>query len=190
FTGDTALAVAYQRMDRDVAPPSTVIEGVPRQFDDLVACATSRDPQQRFADAAEMAEQLDVIARELDLPYFRVPAPQNSALHNSAAMPTEHGIHGTTANLSRPASAAPASPHTKAFARDELPVTTDDDSDEFEDDYRSDTGRFAGIELTEFYWARQRARRVLFFWVIAVITLAGLAAAGAWTLGANLPNLI
>ncbi|PRC45737.1 serine/threonine protein kinase, partial [Mycobacterium sp. ITM-2017-0098] len=42
FTGDTALAVAYQRMDRDVAPPSTVIEGVPRQFDDLVACATSR----------------------------------------------------------------------------------------------------------------------------------------------------
>src|SRR5215467_4211484 len=25
FTGDTALAVAYQRLDRDVAPPSTVI---------------------------------------------------------------------------------------------------------------------------------------------------------------------
>src|SRR5689334_23674383 len=36
FTGDTALAVAYQRMDRDVAPPSAVIGGVPKQFDDLV----------------------------------------------------------------------------------------------------------------------------------------------------------
>ena len=29
FTGDTALAVAYQRMDNDVPPPSAVITGVP-----------------------------------------------------------------------------------------------------------------------------------------------------------------
>ena len=45
------------------------------------------------------------------------------------------------------------------------------------------------LGIIEAGWARQRARRVLFFWVVAVITLAGLAAAGAWTLGANLPNL-
>ena len=44
--------------------------------------------------------------------------------------------------------------------------------------------------MTEFYWARQRAKRMLFFWVVAVITLAGLAAAGAWTLGANLSTLL
>jgi serine/threonine protein kinase, bacterial len=191
FTGDTQLAVAYQRMDRDVPPPSTVIEGVPRQFDDLVACATSRDPQRRFADAAEMAEQLEIVARELDLPHFRVPAPRNSALHNSAATSAETpGIHGTTATLGRAPSAAPVNPHTLAFAREELPVAAEDDADEFDDEYPSGTGRFAGIELSEFYWARQRARRVLFFWVVAVITLAGLAAAGAWTLGANLANLI
>lgn len=192
FVGDTALAVAYQRMDRDVAPPSTVIEGVPRQFDELVLCATARDPQLRFADAAEMADQLVTVVRELDLPHFRVPAPRNSALHNSAAASTAaHNSHDTTAHLGRDASAAPVSPHTKALARDELPSVTDDDSDDFdEDDHHSGTGLFAGIELTEFYLARQRARRVLFFWVVAVITVAGLAAAGAWTLGTNLPNLI
>src|SRR5246127_4256852 len=36
FNGDSALAVAYQRMDHDVRPPSTVIAGVPPEFDDLV----------------------------------------------------------------------------------------------------------------------------------------------------------
>jgi serine/threonine-protein kinase len=44
FTGDSALAVAYQRMDHDVAPPSTVFGGVPKQFDQLVLRATARDP--------------------------------------------------------------------------------------------------------------------------------------------------
>jgi len=28
------------------------------------------------------------------------------------------------------------------------------------------------------------------FWVVAVLTLAGLCAAGAWTLGSNLQNLL
>ncbi|KWX69126.1 protein kinase [Mycobacterium sp. NAZ190054] len=173
FAGDTALAVAYQRLERDVPPPSTAIQGVPRQFDDLVQCATSRDPAGRFADAAEMADQLETVVRELDLPYFRVPAPRNSASHNSASMLTEH-THRVVGR------------DTKVFTRDELPV---DDGDE-DDEYATGTGRFAGIELEEFYWARQRSRRVLFFWVVAVITLAGLAAAGAWVLGTNLPNLL
>ena len=54
FTGDTPLAVAYLRMDHDVAPPSTVIDGVPTQFDELVRRATARDPADRYADAREM----------------------------------------------------------------------------------------------------------------------------------------
>lgn len=185
FAGDSALAVAYQRLERDVPPPSTAIQGVPRQFDDLVQCATSRDPGGRFADAAEMADQLETIVRELDLPYFRVPAPRNSASHNSATMMADlpDAPHDTTVNLDKP---RPASRDTKVFTRDELPVDDIRDSDE----YLTVAGQFAGIDLEEFYWARQRSRRVLFFWVVAVITLAGLAAAGAWTLGANLPNLL
>ena len=62
FTGDTALSVAYQRLDHDVPRPSAVIDGVPAQFDALVARATARDPAARFADAIEMAAELDAIA--------------------------------------------------------------------------------------------------------------------------------
>src|ERR1700742_3951033 len=47
FTGDSALAIAYQRMDNDVAPPSRMIAGVPAQFDALVLQATARDPARR-----------------------------------------------------------------------------------------------------------------------------------------------
>ena len=43
--------------------------------------------------------------------------------------------------------------------------------------------------MDEFYWARQRAKRALLFWGIAVLTLAALIAGGAWTVGSNLSGL-
>jgi serine/threonine-protein kinase len=88
FSGDSTLAVAYQRLDHDVAPPSTVIDGVPPQFDAFVACATARDPAGRYADGCEMGAELDTIAGELELPAFRVPAPRR--LGHTAAVPTRH----------------------------------------------------------------------------------------------------
>ena len=178
FAGDSPLAVAYQRMDHDVPPPSSRITGVPRQFDELVAYATARDPAERFADAAEMADELEVIATELGLPRFRVPAPRNSAMHQSLSL---------VDTSSAPTAGVDGPRHTRVFTRDELPPQPAAEND---DEYRSLTGHFAGIELGEFYWARQRAKRVLFFWVVAVLTLAALAGAGAWTLGTNLPNLL
>jgi serine/threonine protein kinase, bacterial len=191
FTGDNALAVAYQRMDNDVPAPSTAIAGVPRQFDDLVLCATARDPADRFADAQEMAAELDDIAEELGLPAFRVPAPRNSAQHAaSTAYHARRGSSGTdrtTEHTGRPARAPeipnldppsrPAPNHTRAFDRPP-------------EEFRSRANQFAGIELDEFEWARQRSRRVQLFWVIAILSLTGLIAAGAWTLGSNLHGLI
>lgn len=187
FTGDSTLAVAYQRIDHDVAPPSSVISGIPRQFDELVRRATSRQPAQRFTDAAEMLDELEATVCELGLPHFRVPAPRNSALHNSAIVPTgPHPASQITENLDRPPDVASATRQTRAFARDELPPPAPHRDDE----YLPPAGRFAGIELTEFDWERQRAKRAVFFWVVAVMTLAGLAAAGAWTLGSNLSTLL
>src|SRR6201993_2200007 len=86
FTGDSALSIAYQRLDADVPPPSAAIVGVQTQFDELVERATARDPAGRYADATEMGDELDAIADELELPRFRVPAPRNSAQHRSAAL--------------------------------------------------------------------------------------------------------
>src|ERR1700749_25667 len=43
FSGDTALSIAYQRQETDVPAPSSVINGVPALFDELVERATARD---------------------------------------------------------------------------------------------------------------------------------------------------
>jgi serine/threonine-protein kinase len=191
FTGDSALAVAYQRIDNDVSPPSTVIAGVPPQFDELVLRATAREPANRYSDAQDMGAELDAIVDELGLPPFRVPAPRNSAQHLSAALHHSHmqAQQSTTDSPVRaPAVPAPAPrQHTRELTRDDWPQPSIGDED---DEYHSVSGNFAGIEMSEFYWARQRAKRALLFWVIAVLTLAGLVAAAAWTVGSNLGGLI
>ncbi|MGY4650382.1 protein kinase domain-containing protein [Mycobacterium sp. URHB0021] len=183
FTGDNALTVAYQRMDHDVEAPSRVIAGVPLQFDELVLRATARDPAARFADAAEMGAELHSIVDELGLPDFRVPAPRNSAQHLSAELHRSRLEGGPSAPPPPPL--APRQ-HTRELTRDDMaPVPPDD-----EYEYQGVSGQFAGIELSEFYWARQRAKRVLLFWVAAVLILTGLVATAAWTLGSNLPGLL
>jgi serine/threonine protein kinase, bacterial len=195
FTGDSALAIAYQRMDHDVAPPSSVIAGVPSQFDELVRQATARDPAERYADAMEMGAELDAIGDELGLPDFRVPAPRNSAQHLSAALHRSQVSQqltttDTTARppITHPRAAHPQVPrqHTRELTRDDWQPYAPDQ----EPEHQGVSGQFAGIDLDEFSWARQRAKRALLFWVVAVLTLTGLIAAAAWTIGSNIGGLI
>jgi serine/threonine protein kinase, bacterial len=196
FSGDSALTVAYQRMDNDVPAPSAAIAGVPTQFDELVACATSRDPADRFADAREMCAELEAISEELGLPPFRVPAPRNSAQHHASEVFHSQAVEERTTAVTtdKPAApqpilpvrtappAQPALKHTRAFTREERP--RENPSTPVQSDH------FAGIELSEFEWARQRSRRVLLLWVLTILILTGLVAAGAWTLGSNLSGLL
>jgi serine/threonine protein kinase, bacterial len=185
FTGDTALAVAYQRMDNDVAPPGTVIAGVPAQFDELVLRATARDPAERYADAQDMGDELDAIVDELGLPEFRVPAPRNSAQHLSAALYRSQ-VHEQHATTDTTAVAQAPRQHTRELSRDDWrPYAPEDDYE-----YQGVSGQFAGLDISEFHWARQRAKRALMFWVAAVLTLTGMIAAGAWTVGSNIGGLI
>ncbi len=180
FTGDTSLSVAYQRLDQDVPPPSAGIQGIPAEFDELVLHATARDPADRFADAVDMGAELDVIADELGLPPFRVPAPRNSAQHTSAA---RH--HSRVSEAPRNA--------TRAFTRgpdDWAPPPTPPAEPAHVPEFDSPAGQFAGIEISEFEWARQRARRNTLIWLLVVLILTGGVAAGAWTLGSNLQSLI
>jgi serine/threonine-protein kinase len=188
FTGDTALTVAYQRMDNDVPAPSTVISGVPSQFDELVAVSTARDPAQRYTDARDMGDHLYAIVDELGLPAFRVPAPRKSAQHASAALSRRQvRDERTTTETAAETTARPPAPpvprqHTRELTRNDLPPV--------EPDYQPVSGQFAGIDLDEFHWARQRARRALVFWVLTVLTVTGLVAAAAWTVGSNIGALI
>lgn len=208
FTGDSALSIAYQRLDHDVPAASDVISGVPTQFDEFVACATSRDPAQRYADAIEMAADLAAITEELGLPDFRVPAPRNSAQHRSAML---HRSQVAQQHSAVPPAAAPVTPEaanrppahhpTRQFTREpgpspaspEVASEADDDSyDDYEDDYEypAESGQFAGISLDEFVWERQRRRRMVLIWVAIVLAITGLAATAGWTIGSNLSGLL
>lgn len=187
FTGDTALSVAYQRMDHDVPPPSTGIAGVPRQFDELVRRATDRDPAGRYADAGELADALADVVDELGLPPFRVPAPQQSAQHRAATV--FHSQLKTRADS--PVRTAQAPNPTRAYGADfadELGAALAEP--ETEPEYDSVPTQFAGIDIDEFAWARQRRRRNTLIWLLVLIIATGLVAAGAWTLGSNLPGLL
>lgn len=192
FTGDNPLTVAYQRIDNDVPLPSTVISGVPRQFDEFIARATARAADDRFADAEEMAEDLDAISQELALPKFRVPAPKNSAQHAAA---TAMHSRPTDDYRAAPVPAAPpvhepAPPGVKNPTRQLIREPQDWDDAPAQDENISEANQFAGIEIGEFIWERQRARRTLVFWVLIVLLLTGGMAAAGWTLGSNLGGLI
>ena len=173
FTGDNALAVAYQRMDNDVAPPSTVIGGVPAQFDELVSKATARDP-------AEAVRGCRCHGRGTRRDRRRAGAAR---------------IPGAGATQFRPARLGclpPSARHTTAPRRHtrELTRGPDDWSPPGDHEYRGVSKQFAGIEMSEFHWARQRAKRVLLFWVAAVLVFTGLVAVAAWTVGSNIGGLI
>ncbi|HWT48751.1 MAG TPA: protein kinase [Mycobacterium sp.] len=196
FTGDSALSIAYQRLDTDVPPPSAAIEGVPPQFDELVERATARNPPERYADAVEMGADLDAIAEELALPDFRVPAPRNSAQHRSAALyRSRMSERRATAQQPRPPVRAPVRHPTRQLTRGpgdwsepERPAEPGSEPDDYE--YEPVSGEFAGIAMSEFVWARQHGRRMVLVWVAVVLAITGLVATAAWTIGSNLSGLL
>jgi len=190
FNGDSAITIANQRLDQNVPPPSSLIDGVPPQFDALIARATARDPDDRFADAAAMSAELDAIAEELALPQFRVPAPRNSAQHSAATIVHNRrpdrgpaagpSVRNPTRQLTRgPQQWQPAAAGTAGV----------DGYDEIAE-HPSPPRQFGGIDIEEFGWVRQRSRRLLAFWMLTVGVLTGAVAIAGWTLGTNLDGLL
>lgn len=59
FTGDTPLAIAYKHVREDPQPPSTLNPDVPPALDAITMKALAKNPDNRFANAAEMREDLD-----------------------------------------------------------------------------------------------------------------------------------
>ncbi len=184
FSGDTALSVAYQRLDTDVPLPSSVISGVPSQFDDLVERATARDPGKRYADAQDMVAALDAIVAELHLPEFRVPSPRNSAQHRSAAAHLRQVEENRTTDQNRttalrqpPGARPPIHQPTRQLTRDPR-------------EFQELPGQFAGIDLIEFALERQHGRRMMLIWIAIVLSVTGMVATAAWTVGSNISGLL
>lgn len=59
FTGETPLAVAYKHVREDPPPPSTVNSDVPKSLDAITMKALAKNPDNRFASAGEMQEDLE-----------------------------------------------------------------------------------------------------------------------------------
>jgi serine/threonine protein kinase, bacterial len=173
-----------------VPAPSTVIDGVPEQFDRLVGRATARDPADRYADAQEMGAEMDAIVDELALPEFRVPAPRNSAQHRSAAMHrSQIDQNRTTSQPQPPAQRPPVHHPTRQFARGPKDWPAEPDAQTDREDQEV-SGQFAGIDMVEFALARQHARRMVLIWVAVVLSVTGMVAAAAWMIGSNLSGLL
>jgi serine/threonine-protein kinase len=59
FSGESAVAVAYQHVREDPLPPSQVEPDVPASVDAIVLVAMAKNPVNRYASAAEMRADLD-----------------------------------------------------------------------------------------------------------------------------------
>ncbi|WP_433561989.1 PASTA domain-containing protein [Nocardia sp. CA-151230] len=195
FTGDNSLSIALQRVEKDVPSPGRLISGVPPEIDELVAHATAREPMHRYTDATEMANDLRRIARELQLPEYRVPAPTESAEHLSAKYrigPTP-APRGPVSPPSRPLPGAadlttrlPADPptvHMQPQAQQTRVMTA---AREIPPDYQqqpeygSPGSRGYGSDLIE---DRDKSRRKVVIWLSIVLALAVLLGLGGWWLG-------
>lgn len=215
FTADTPLALAYQRIDRDVPAPSEAIDGVPEEFDELVLRATSRDPDARYADAAQMGAELEAIGAELQLPPFRVPAPKDSKQHVAEQLYRSHLIDlgGTDAAPARDLDAAdtasaaaalgvsprPQSPASGRYSQPRVPNPTRmmDPVSAYSPEYgrefdgeSDDSAFFSDIDDSDYRYERQQSRRAIFMWLVIVLIITGSVAAGCWSLGANITNLL
>ena len=62
FRGDSIYAVARAVEEQVIAPPSSRTAGLPADLDDVVLAGLAREPSQRLASAAAMAEVLERIA--------------------------------------------------------------------------------------------------------------------------------
>ena len=198
FTGDTSLSIAYQRINTDVPAPSSMIPGVPPEFDQIVLQATARNPEDRFAHAGEMSAALQGAARQLNLPDYRVPAPRRSAQHLSAAMQVAAATTATevpgaaapTVSTAAPTTvvAHPAVEHvtpqpTKAVTQ--LTHREDWPLDPMDPAARDDHPEPRGYEFPDFAADRLRSRRSMVIWLTVIVLLAALVGLGGWWLGSG-----
>lgn len=171
-TGPTDFVVVRSHIDNDVPPPSAADPSIPPIVDELVALATARDPQRRFADGSQFAEAVSVAHDAVGPVIDGLETREAAGVSIAEAMSipgVEHGRGGRWETTVMPAQAPaslPARRDLPARAEPVLPVRRERRSD---------------VPVRR---AARRRRQ----WVGPVLLVAGLVlaagvAAGAWWLG-------
>ena len=58
FTGDSAVAIAYQHVSEVATPPSAIVPGLPKLWDSVCAKAMAKDRQNRYTTATEFRNDI------------------------------------------------------------------------------------------------------------------------------------
>ena len=181
YTGDSAMAVAYQHVHSDVPPPSSRRAGIPRQLDELVQRATSRDPSGRPLDAGAMLAELHDIRMDLGLPVLAVPPRKAGSpdLDSTQRIERVSGSHpsmppyptGAAPTVIADATTAPTHGRPTGYrGTQHTAIQQRDDRDIPAANRRPPLTR------------RQRARRRAVVWLVLVLLLGLLTGWGAWYL--------
>jgi serine/threonine-protein kinase len=110
FDGETPLSVAYQHVNDTVPRPSSVLAGVPRELDDIVATATNRDPAERPADARELLAAVRRAQLSLDTGHETAPLRPLADVPTIVTPRTRRTQRGTPTALLPQAARPPAPP--------------------------------------------------------------------------------
>ncbi|SHE26645.1 Stk1 family PASTA domain-containing Ser/Thr kinase [Actinomyces glycerinitolerans] len=84
FTGDSAVAIAYQHVREIPKPPSSIAADIPESLDRVVLKALAKNRDDRYQDAAHMRADLLAAARGLD-----VAAPATDSWAATTVLPQE-----------------------------------------------------------------------------------------------------
>jgi beta-lactam-binding protein with PASTA domain/serine/threonine protein kinase len=168
FTGDTPIHIAYQHVHSSVPAPSSRVTTVPAELDALVALATSRDPDQRPADAGDFLAEVRrsramLTPTELDRrpegPSAMGPGASTVAVERTSALPVDPSHH---ARQSRPV--GPVA----------LPIDQTPTAPPGPDPHAPDRGRAVAGAGTA------HRRRGPWGWILAALAVAVVAGAAAW----------
>ena len=168
ITGDTPIHIAYQHVHGSVPAPSSRVSTVPAELDALVALATSRDPDQRPADAGDFLAEVRksramLTPTELDRrprgSSARSAGASTVAVERTSALPVEASPH---ARKSRPVGPV-------ALPMDHTPTAPPGPDPYAPGRSRALEGRVVGAR-----------RRGPWGWVVAALSVAAIAGIAAW----------
>ena len=100
FNGDSAVSLAYQHVSEPPPVPSSIAGDIPPELDRVVLKALAKDPNARYASAADM--EVDLVRAADGLPISAPPVSAYAATDTSAQTAVLGGatMSGTTQSLS------------------------------------------------------------------------------------------
>ncbi|GAA2465983.1 Stk1 family PASTA domain-containing Ser/Thr kinase [Winogradskya humida] len=114
YDGGEPVEIAWRHVDNDVPPPSSIVKGLPKALDDLVARATRRDPGARPTDAGALLAEVQVVRDDLGAANVETALLRQVPARPPAADATTI-VPAITSTF--PSSGGPAGPNRPGWAR-------------------------------------------------------------------------